>query len=144
MGHYIFSILELVHHIKQVILELILKGNNTTTATKRDAQAEYPGLIKTALRNTVQNVNFADPFQTRRAHETLMHDVKRKVRYIDTKYSMQIDPLYFESDKFIPTLENHFLDIVEQLLRHDYLRYASVHNQGQSIPASSSELSTKT
>ena len=68
---------------------------------KRDAQAEYLGLIKRILRNTIQNVNFADPIQCRRAHESLMHDVNRHTRYIDTKYSMQIDPLYFERDEFI-------------------------------------------
>ena len=74
--------------------------------------AEYLGLIKTALRNTIQNVNFVDPIQTRRAHETLMHYVKRERRCADIKYSMQIDPLYFQYDKFIPTLEKHFPGIL--------------------------------
>ena len=39
-------------------------------------------------------------------------------------------------------LENLFPDILEELLNCDHQRYASVHNQGQSIPASSSELNT--
>ena len=73
------------------------------TLKERDAQAEFLGLIKTALINTIHNINFADPVQTRRAHETLMHDVNREAQYISNKYSMQIDPLYFEWDKFIPT-----------------------------------------
>ena len=53
----------------------------------------------------MHNVKFANPVQTRRAHEDLMNDVNREVRYIGTKYSMQIDLLYFQWDKFIPTLE---------------------------------------
>ena len=97
---------------------------------------------KMALRNTIQTVNFADPAQTRMAHETLMHYVNRELRCLSIAYSMQIDPLYFEQDKFIPTLENHFLTCWKTLLNHDHQRYASVNNEGQSIPVSSSELNT--
>ena len=98
------------------------------TARERDAQAEYLGLIKTALRNTVRNVNFVDPVQTRRVNDTLMHDVNSKVRHIGTKYRMQIDPLYIERYKFIPTLEKYFLDILKEVLNCDHQRYALVHN----------------
>ena len=49
----------------------------------------------TPLRNTIQNVNFVDPVQTRRAHETLMNDVNREARYISNICGVQIDPLYF-------------------------------------------------
>ena len=65
----------------------------------------------TTLRNTIQNFNFVDPNQTRKAHETIMLDVNREVRYIGTKYNVLIDPLYFQFEKFILTLEN-------QLTRH--------------------------
>ena len=50
--------------------------NQPTMQEKRNTQAEYLGLVKTALRNIIQNVNFADPIQTRRAYKALMHDVK--------------------------------------------------------------------
>ena len=83
-----------------------------------------------------------DPVQSRRAHETLMHNVNREVRYISYKYSMQIYPLYFEGDKFILMLENHFPYILEEPMKCTHQMYVSVHNQGQSIPASSSELNT--
>ena len=53
---------------------------------KRDAQAEYVSLIKTALQNTVLNVNFVDPSQTRKAHEALMYEANREAKYISTKY----------------------------------------------------------
>ena len=49
----------------------------TYTARKGDVQAEHLSHIKTALRNTVQNVNFVDSTQMRKAHEALMHDVNR-------------------------------------------------------------------
>ena len=52
---------------------------------------------------------------------------------------MQIDPCYFELDKCVPTLENHFTNILEELLNHDDQWCALVHNQGQPIPVSSSE-----
>ena len=52
----------------------------TYYARKRDAQAEYLSIIKRALRNTIQNVNFVDPTQNRRAHEALMHDVDKRAR----------------------------------------------------------------
>ena len=71
-----------------------------------------------------------------------MYDVNREARYISHKYSVQIDPLYFEWDKLIPMLENYFPDILEELLNCDHQWCASVHNQGQSIPARNSELNT--
>ena len=77
-----------------------------------------------------------------RVSEALMHGVNREVMYIGTKYSIQIDPIYFDWDTFIPTLESHFPDIAEELMNHGHLRYALVHNEGKSIPASSSELNT--
>ena len=58
---------------------------------RRDAQAEYVSLIKTTLWNIIQNVNFVDPMQTRKAHEALMYDTNKEGRYIGTKYSVQID-----------------------------------------------------
>ena len=57
-------------------------------------------------------------------HEVLMYDVNKEARYIGTKYSVQVDPLYFEWDKLIPTLEKHLLDILIEILNHDNQRYA--------------------
>ena len=69
-----------------------------------------------------------------------MHDVNRVVIYISNKYSMQRDPLNFEWDKLIVTLEIHFPDILEELLNCHHQRYGLVHNQGQSISAKSNKL----
>ena len=63
------------------------------------------------------------------SHEALMHDVNRDARYIGTKYSVQIGPLYFEWDKFIPTLEKHFPDILDEILNCDHQRDALIQNQ---------------
>ena len=73
--------------------------------------------------------------QTRREHDALMHDVNGGAKFTSCKYSVQIDPLYFEWDRFIPTLEKHFLDILGEILNHDNHMYAPVQGQGQSIPA---------
>ena len=69
-----------------------------------------------------------------------MIQIEKQARYIGTKYSVQIDSLYFEWDKLISTLENDFPDIVKEILNHDHQRYALVHSQAYSIPASSSKL----
>ena len=49
---------------------------------KRDTQAEHINLRKTALWNTIWNVNFVDPTQIKKAHEGLMCETNREVRYI--------------------------------------------------------------
>ena len=78
---------------------------------KRDAQEKYTSLIKTPLQNSLLNVNFLDPAITTKAHAALMCETNRKAKYISTKCSIQIEPLYFEWDKFISMLEKHFPDI---------------------------------
>ena len=91
----------------------------STMQEKRDVRADYLFVIKTALRNTIQNVNFADLTQTRREHEALMNDINREVRHIGTKYSVQIEPLFLEWDTFISILEKHFPDILDDTLNCD-------------------------
>ena len=98
--------------------------------------------MKTTSRNIIHNVNFMEPVQTSRAHETLMHDINREVRYVNNKYSVCIDLLYFEWDKLIPTLENHFPDIIEGLFNCDHQWCVLVHNQDQFIPVCSNKLNT--
>ena len=38
------------------------------------------------------------------AYEALMCEASKEAKFISIKYSIQIDPLYSEWDKFIPTL----------------------------------------
>ena len=79
------------------------------------AQAEDIDVIKTALWNTVWN--FDGPNQ-------------RQARYINTKYSVWIEPLYFEWVKFIPTLDRkNFQDILNGVLHHDNQRCASANGE---------------
>ena len=59
-----------------------------------------------------------------------MCDVNKEARYINSKYSMQVDTLYFEWDKFIQTLEQYFPDILGEILNHDNHKYASVQGKG--------------
>ena len=57
-----------------------------------------------------------------------MCDINGEARYISTKYSVWIDPLYFEWDKFIPTLEKHFPDLLDEILDCENGRSASAYN----------------
>ena len=46
--------------------------HHTYHAWKRDADADYLGRVKIALRSHVGGINFADPANIRKAHEELM------------------------------------------------------------------------
>ena len=59
---------------------------------------------KNSITKTIQNINFVNPFKTRREHEALMHEVNREVRCIDMKYSVKIESIFCKWDKFIPTV----------------------------------------
>ena len=61
-----------------------------------------------------------DPVQTVRAYGKLMNEVSSEAQYISSKYNVPIEPLYLEWDKFIPTLERQFPDILNEMLNHDH------------------------
>ena len=58
---------------------------------------------------------------------------------IGIKYCVKIELMYFERDKFSPTVEKHFLDILQEILDCDHQRGNSEQGQGQSVPTSSSD-----
>ena len=70
-----------------------------------------------------------DPTQTRKAHEVLMCEANREATFISAIYSIWIDPLYFMWDKFIPTLEKYFPDLLDEILSHNNQRSASVNGE---------------
>ena len=49
-------------------------------------------------------------------HKQLMNQVTDKAISISNKYTIQIEPLYIELDKLIPTLEKEFPDILNEML----------------------------
>ena len=65
----------------------------TYSTRKGITKAEYLAQIKAALPQAIQHINFADPIQTRMAHETLMHEVNRDAICIGMKYSVKIEPM---------------------------------------------------
>ena len=67
--------------------------------------------------------------QAGKAYEVLICKAYRETRYISTKCSIWIDPLYFEWEKFIPTLEKHFPDILYEIWSHDNQRSASANRE---------------
>ena len=50
--------------------------------------------------------------------------------------------MYFEREKFIPTLEQPFLDILEEILNCDHQKCNSEQGQGHSVSMGSSELNS--
>ena len=72
-----------------------------------------------ALRSCISDINFADQVNIRKAHEKLMGQVRNEAVHINNKYNVQIYHLHFEWDKFIPTLEKEFPDILNEMLSPD-------------------------
>ena len=56
----------------------------------------------------------------RKIHGDLMNEVSSKANCISNKYNVQIGPLYFKCDKFIPTLERQFPAIFNEVLNPDH------------------------
>ena len=51
-----------------------------------------------ALSNHIGTINFADPVNTKRAHEELVSQVRSETIHIGNKYKVQIKPFYFGWD----------------------------------------------
>ena len=92
---------------------------------KGDAKAEYLALIKAALSKAVQNINFVDLFQIMREHEAIMPKVNRDVICIGIKYSVKVEPIYFNRDELIPALEKHLCSILLEILDCNHQRHNS-------------------
>ena len=83
---------------------------------KQDANAEYLGRVKMALNSCVGGINFVDPANIRKAPEKLMTQVCTEAIHVSNKYNIQIEPIEFEWDKFLPTLEKGFPGILNEVL----------------------------
>ena len=71
---------------------------------KRDADTESLSRVEIALSNHVGGITFVNPVNTRKAHVELMNQVRNKAMDNSNKYEVQIEPLYFEWNRFIPML----------------------------------------
>ena len=91
----------------------------TYHAQTRDADTGYLIRVKTALKSCISNINFTDPVNIRKAHEELMNQVRNKVIHTSNKYKVQIEPLNFEWDLFLPILEKEFPDILNEMPSHN-------------------------
>ena len=77
-----------------------------------------------------------DPIHIRRAHEALIHKVNREAICICIKYSVKIEPMYFEWDLFISSLEKNIPDILQEILDQ---RHNSEQGPSQSVPTDSGD-----
>ena len=72
-----------------------------------------------ALHSHGGRINFADPANIRLVHEALMSQIGNKAINISNMYKIQIEPIQFEWDKFLPTLEKDSLEILNEELSHN-------------------------
>ena len=68
------------------------------------------------LSSHIGSINFADPVSIRKAHKELMRQVKDEASHITNKYKVQLEPFYFEWERFIPMLEKEFPDILSKMM----------------------------
>ena len=104
----------------------------TYNTQNRGAQAEYLAKVKVALRNCVKDINLADPVQMKRVLRDLMIEVSYKAQNISSNHIVQINPLYFEWDKFILTLERQFPDVLNEMVNCDHQWHLSDQNKSRS------------
>ena len=80
---------------------------------------KYLGRVKMVLRNHVGSINFADPVNIRKAPKEQMNHVGTNVIPISNKYKIQIEPIKFEWDKFLLSLEKDFPEILHEVLSYN-------------------------
>ena len=67
----------------------------------------------------VGGINFMDPVSMWKAHKKLMTQVKHEAIHISNKYKVQLEPFYFRWERFIPSSEKEFLQLLNEMLRHN-------------------------
>ena len=70
-----------------------------------------------ALSSHTDGISFADPANITKAQKELAIQIRTKAIQISNKYKIQIEPIQFEWDRFLPTLEKDFLEILNEMLK---------------------------
>ena len=88
-----------------------------------------------ALHSHVGSINLADPANIRKVHKELMSQIRNKAIHIRNKYKIQVESIQFEWDKFLPTLEKDFQNILNKVLSHsNYEQQQLNSNKDRSTP----------
>ena len=69
-----------------------------------------------ALSSHMGGIIFADPANIRKGYEELMTQVRTEAIHISNKYRIQIEPIQFEWDRILATLEKDFPGIWDEML----------------------------
>ena len=64
-----------------------------------------------ALNSYVDSMNFADQANIRNSYKEVMSLIRIETIHICSKYKIQIKPIQFEWDKFLPILKKDFPEI---------------------------------
>ena len=79
------------------------------------------------------NINFTDLVHTRRVHKELLNQVSIEAICFCKKYPIQIEPLCFEWNMFVPKLEKGFPDILNKMLSNNSQWQSLNSNENKSI-----------
>ena len=80
------------------------------------------------LHSCVGSINFTDPANIRQTHKALLSHVRKEAIIISKKYIIPIEPIQFECDKFLPTLEKYSLDILSKVLTQQYQSNSNINS----------------
>ena len=82
----------------------------------------------------LSSIHVADSANTKKVHKELMHQVRTKATHIISKYKIQVEPLHFEWDKFLPTLEKDFAEVLNEVLSDSNNQQQPNSNENRSTP----------
>ena len=82
---------------------------------RQDVDVEYLGRVRMALHSqSVASTLWIQPALDN--YTKLMNEVRNKATDISNRYKIQIETIQFKWDKFLPTLEKDFPDILNEVL----------------------------
>ena len=105
-------------------------GDSSYCTWKWDDDVDYLG----RFRKVIGSINFADPANIRQICGILINELRDEATYINNKYIIQIEPMQFKWDKFLPMLEKDFPDILKEVLSCINQQHQSISNVNNSMP----------
>ena len=80
------------------------------------------------------SINFVYPANIRQVYGILINEVRYEAMHISNKYKIQIEPLQFNWDKFLSTLEKEFPDILKEVISYKNNQQQPISNINKSTP----------
>ena len=87
-----------------------------------------------ALSSHMRGINFAYPADMRKSHKKLKIQVRTKAIHYSNKHKIQIEPIQFEWDRFLFTLEKDFPERLNEMVSHNRQQQPPNSNKNRFTP----------